>query len=287
MRPLPVSELGGWSFDPVLIVAVAAMAWGYLLGLRKLWARGRGRGVPLRRAVSFFAGLVGLIVGLMSPLDALAVQLFSWHMVQHLVLILIVAPLLVYGTPVLVVTLALPHTTRRGLRLLERSRPIVLLKSVLFHPAIAGALFAVALWAWHFPSLYQSAVADDRWHVLEHSSFVSASLLFWMHVIGRRRHRLDFGPAILLVFVSGLQSAALSVVLIFSGRALYPIHARGARQWELTALEDQQLAGAIMWTPVGLVFLITIVVLLARWLMAMDRRRPPTEAGVRVSWSGR
>ena len=282
-----MSDLGDWSFDPVLIVAVAAMAWCYLLGLRKLWAGGRGRGVPLRRAVSFFAGLVGLIVALMSPLDALAVQLFSWHMVQHLLLILIVAPLLVYGTPVLVVTLALPYTTRMGLRVLERSRPIVLLKSVLFHPAIAGAFFAVALWAWHFPSLYQSAVADDRWHVLEHSSFVSASLLFWMHVIGHRRHRLDFGPAILLVFVSGLQSAALSVVLIFSGRALYPIHARDARAWGLTPLEDQQLAGAIMWTPVGLVFLITIVVLLARWLKAMDRRRPPTEAGVPVSWSGR
>lgn len=282
-----MSRLGGWSFDPVLVVAIAATACCYVLGLRKLWAGGRGRGVPLRRTVSFFAGLVGLVVALMSPLDELAVQLFSWHMIQHLMLILIVAPLLVYGAPVLVVTLALPHTTRKGLRALERSRPMVLLKTVLFHSVIAGALFALALWAWHLPSLYQSAVADDRWHVLEHSSFVSASLLFWMHVIGRRRHRLDFGPAILLVFVSGLQSAALSVVLIFSGRALYPIHARSARAWGLTPLEDQQLAGAIMWTPVGLVFLVTIVVLLARWLRAMDRRRPPTEAGVTVSWSGR
>jgi len=282
-----VSESAGWSFDPVLVVAVAAAAWCYMLGLRKLWAGGRGRGVPLRRAVSFFAGLFGLVVALMSPLDDLAVQLFSWHMVQHLLLILIVAPLLVYGTPVLVITLALPHTTRKGLRALERSRPTMLLKTVLFHYAIAGAVFAVALWAWHLPSLYQAAVADDRWHVLEHSSFIGASLLFWMQVIGRRRHRLNFGPAILLVFVSGLQSAALSVVLIFSGRALYPIHAGGTRAWGLTPLEDQQLAGAIMWTPVGLVFLVTIVVLLARWLRAMDRRRPPTEAGVTVSWNGR
>jgi cytochrome c oxidase assembly factor CtaG len=224
-------------------------------------------------------------MALMSPLEGLAVQLFSFHMIQHLVLILIVAPLLVYGAPVLVITLALPRTTRKGLRALERSRSMVLLKSVLFHSTIAGALFALALWSWHLPSLYQSAVADDRWHVLEHSSFLGGSLLFWMHVIGRRRHRLDFGPAILLVFVSGLQSAALSVVLIFADRALYPIHARGARAWELTPLEDQQLAGAIMWTPVGLVFLVTIVVLLARWLKAMDRRRPPTEAGVTASWS--
>jgi putative membrane protein len=282
-----MNGLGSWSIDPVLVVTVVAAAWGYALGLRRLWAGGRGRGVPPRRAVSFFAGLAALVVALMSPLEELAVQLFSFHMIQHLVLILIVAPLLVYGAPVLVITLALPRTTRKGLRALERSRSMVLLKSVLFHSAIAGALFAVALWSWHLPSLYQSAVADDRWHVLEHSSFIGGSLLFWMHVIGRKRYRLDFGPAILLVFVSGLQSAALSVVLIFAGRALYPIHGRGARAWGLTPLEDQQLAGAIMWTPVGLVFLVTIVVLLARWLKAMDRRRPPTEAGVTASWSGR
>jgi putative membrane protein len=280
-----MNGLGSWSLDPVLVVMVVAAACGYALGLRRLWAGGRGRGVPPRRAVSFFAGLAALVMALMSPLEGLAVQLFSFHMIQHLVLILIVAPLLVYGAPVLVITLALPRTTRKGLRALERSRSMVLLKSVLFHSTIAGALFAVALWSWHLPSLYQSAVADDRWHVLEHSSFVGGSLLFWMHVIGRKRYRLDFGPAILLVFVSGLQSAALSVVLIFAGRALYPIHAPGARAWGLTPLEDQQLAGAIMWTPVGLVFLVTIVVLLARWLKAMDRRRPPTEAGVTASWS--
>jgi putative membrane protein len=280
-----MNGLGSWSLDPVLVVMVVAAACGYALGLRRLWAGRRGRGVPRRRAVSFFAGLAALVMALMSPLEGLAVQLFSFHMIQHLVLILIVAPLLVYGAPVLVITLALPRTTRKGLRALERSRSMVLLKSVLFHSTIAGALFAVALWSWHLPSLYQSAVADDRWHVLEHSSFVGGSLLFWMHVIGRKRYRLDFGPAILLVFVSGLQSAALSVVLIFAGRALYPIHAHGARAWGLTPLEDQQLAGAIMWTPVGLVFLVTIVVLLARWLKAMDRRRPPTEAGITASWS--
>jgi putative membrane protein len=282
-----MNGLGGWSFDPILVVTVAAASWGYTFGLRRLWTAGRGRGIPPRRAAAFFTGLVALVLALMSPLDELAIQLFSFHMIQHLLLILIAAPLIVYGAPVLVITLALPHTTRKGLRALERSRPMTLLKKVSFNSAIAGAVFAFALWAWHFPSLYQAAVADGRWHVLEHSSFVAASLLFWTHVIGRRRHRLDFAPAILLVFVSGLQSAALSVVLIFSGRALYPIHTRGARAWGLSPLEDQQLAGAIMWTPVGLVFLVTIVVLLARWLKAMDRRRPPTEAGASVSWSGR
>lgn len=280
-------EAAGWSFDPVLVVAVTAAAWGYMLGLRRLWAGGRGKGVPLRRAVSFFVGLIGLVGALMSPLDALAAQLFSWHMVQHLVLILIVPSLLVYGAPVLVITMALPNDTRKGLRVLERLPATTRFKRVLFSSITAGALFAGALWIWHLPTLYQAAIADDRWHVLEHSSFLGASLLFWMRVIGRKHHKLDYGPAILLVFVSGLQSAALSVVLIFSGRTLYPIHAKSPNPWGLTPLEDQQLAGTLMWTPVGIVFLVTIVVLLARWLKAMDRRRPPTEAGVTVSWSGR
>ncbi len=280
-------EAAGWSFDPVLVVAVTAAGWGYMLGLRRLWAGGRGKGVPLRRAVSFFVGLIGLVGALMSPLDALAAQLFSWHMVQHLVLILIVPSLLVYGAPVLVITMALPNDTRKGLRVLERLPATTRFKRVLFSSITAGALFAGALWIWHLPTLYQAAIADDRWHVLEHSSFLGASLLFWMRVIGRKHHKLDYGPAILLVFVSGLQSAALSVVLIFSGRTLYPIHAKSPNPWGLTPLEDQQLAGTLMWTPVGIVFLVTIVVLLARWLKAMDRRRPPTEAGVTVSWSGR
>jgi putative membrane protein len=282
-----VIRLGGWNVDPVLIAAVAAAGCAYGAGLRKLWARGPGAGLSRRRAACFFLGLGALVTALMSPLDSLAAELFSFHMVQHLVLILIVAPLVVYGAPLLVMTLGLPYDARKRLRVLERSRPVGIVKAVLLHPAIAGALFALALWAWHLPTLYQSALLDDRWHVLEHACFVGASLLFWMEVIGRRKHRLDFGPAILLVFLSGLQSAALSVVLIFSGRALYSVHARGAAAWGLTPLEDQQLAGAIMWTPVGLVFLVTIVVLLARWLLAMDRRRPPSEAAVTASWSGR
>lgn len=282
-----MSALENWSFDPVLIVTVIAAVYAYAAGLRKLWAKGRGKGLPQRRAICFFLGLAALVLALMSPLDSLAAELFSFHMVQHLILILIVAPLLIYGAPLLVITLALPSQPRKKLRRWERSRSVGAAKAVVLHPAIAGALFAFALWTWHLPTLYRSALLDDTRHVLEHASFIGASLLFWMHVIGRKRQRLDFGPAILLVFLSGLQSAALSVMLIFSGRALYPIHERGAAAWGLSALEDQQLAGAIMWTPVGLVFLITMVVLLARWLLAMDRRRPPTGAATGASWSGR
>ena len=280
-----MSALKNWSFDPVLIVTVVAAVCAYAAGLRKLWARGRGKGLPVRRAICFFLGLAALVLALMSPLELLSAELFSFHMVQHLILILIVAPLLIYGAPLLVITLALPSHARKQLRAWERSRSVGAAKTVVLHPAIAGALFALALWTWHLPTLYRSALLDDTIHVLEHTSFIGASLLFWMHVIGRKRQRLDFAPAILLVFLSGLQSAALSVMLIFSGRALYPIHERGAATWGLSALEDQQLAGAIMWTPVGLVFLITIVVLLARWLLAMNRRRPPTEAATGASWS--
>jgi putative membrane protein len=143
------------------------------------------------------------------------------------------------------------------------------------NPVAGGVLFASALWTWHLPALYQAALADDLVHGFEHLSFLGAALIFWALVIGPERpRRLDYGPAMLLVFVTGLQSAALAVILIFASQALYPIHRETVQAWSLSPLQDQQLAGAVMWTPAGIVFLITVLVLLGRWLKAMNARRP-------------
>jgi cytochrome c oxidase assembly factor CtaG len=127
------------------------------------------------------------------------------------------------------------------------------------------------------PSPYQAALSDDRLHGLEHVTFVATAMLFWALVIGgRRRRRLGHGPAIVLTFVTALQSAALGVVLTFASTVLYQVHAGRTQAWGLNALEDQQLAGVIMWVPAGIVYLGVMCALLAGWMKAMER---PVTAG--------
>ena len=127
------------------------------------------------------------------------------------------------------------------------------------------------------PSPYQAALGDDVLHGGEHITFVATAMLFWALVIGSRgRRRLGHGPAILLTFVTALQSAALGVVLTFASTVLYPVHASRTQAWGLTALEDQQLAGAIMWIPAGVIYLGVMCALLAGWMRAMER---PVTAG--------
>jgi putative membrane protein len=268
--------------------AVGVISAIYAVGVDKLWRQGRGRGVAVRRVVSFYAGLAAVVVALASPLDELAATWFSFHMIQHLVLVLVAPPLLVYGSPLTPVTLALPQRTRRQLHRWGRSGLASKATTTVRNPVTSGILLAAALWAWHLPKLYKGAVLDAALHGLEHASFLGAALLFWGVVIGAaRRPRSDYGPAMLLVFVTGLQSAALAAILIFSSVVLYPVH-DGGGAWRISPLEDQQLAGAIMWTPMGLVLLATVITLLARWLRSLDARMERSPVGAQadpMEWS--
>jgi putative membrane protein len=268
--------------------AVGVMSALYAVGVDKLWRLGRGRGVAVRRVVSFYAGLVAVAVALASPLDEMAATWFSFHMIQHLVLVLAAPPLLVYGSPLTPLTLALSPRTRRQLHRWGGSGLASKATTAVRNPVSSGILLAAALWAWHLPRLYEAAVLDTALHGLEHASFLGAALLFWGVVIGAaRRPRSDYGPAMLLVFVTGLQSAALAAIFVFSSVVLYPVH-DGGGAWRLSPLEDQQLAGAIMWTPMGLVLLATIIILLARWLRTLDARMERSPVGAQpdpVEWS--
>jgi putative membrane protein len=265
-----------WNLAPPVVLGIAIAASTYGLGVIALRRNGHGPGP--RRVLCFYAGLVVVVGSLVSPLDALAATLFSAHMVQHLMLILIAAPLLVLGAPVVPVMLAIPRAVRRTFRSIERIPVVDRASRAVMNPVVVLALHSLALWAWHLPSPYQAAVGDDVLHGLEHVTFVATAMLFWALVIGsRRRRRLGHGPAILLTFVTALQSAALGVVLTFASTVLYPVHAGRTYAWGLTALEDQQLAGAIMWIPAGIVYLGVMCALLAGWMRSMER--PATAGG--------
>jgi putative membrane protein len=262
-----------WNVDPAVLAALAVAAWAYWRGLRVLWGRGTSRrGVKPWQAAAFGAGLAAVFVALVSPLDALSEDLLSAHMVQHLLLMLVAAPLLVLGSPAIAVSQAVPERWRRRLRVPMRSRALRRLADVLFDPITAWLLALVALWAWHAPVPYRAAVDHDGVHILQHGAFLGTALLFWWGAIqpsGRRR--LPRGLDVLYVFGGALQGGALGALFVFAAQPLYPFYAVGARAWGLTPLQDQQLAGVAMWVPSFFVHVAAAAALFVRWLRAAER----------------
>lgn len=268
------SELAGaWTVEPFLVVTLAVTATVFGRGTARL-----GRRIPRpdasKRAASFYAGLAVVAAALMSPLDALAHALFSAHMTQHLVLMTVAAPLLAYARPGAALMAGLPAggrdmARRAGLR---SSGGLGRAAHALAHPLVVWSIGAVVLWAWHMPSLYELALSHDAVHALEHASFLGAALLFW-GVVFRTSARRGVGRplAALLVFGTGAQSAALGAVLLFASMPLYPVHDVGARLWHTSPLHDQQLAGALMWGPPGVVYVVTMAWLLVRWFQEMEK----------------
>jgi putative membrane protein len=260
-----------WSLEPVTVALLALAALLYGVGAARLHRRGRP--LAIRRTVAFYAGLSILAAALLSPLHSLAELLLSAHMVQHLLLILVAAPLLVHGAAAVPVMVALPPNIRRGARTI-RSRVAPAYRLAL-HPVIVGSVHALVMWSWHLPALYRAGLQSSVVHALEHASFLVTALLFWTLVMGAgRRRRATIGAGILVVFATMLQSSALGAVLTFATRPLYTVHVVRAPEWGIGPLVDQELAGLIMWIPAGAIYLLTMAVLFGAWLKDANRRSP-------------
>jgi putative membrane protein len=268
--PVARSELwSSWRPDPLILAILVMTALLYRSGLAHLGRRRRQLVRPVH--VAAFAGaLLALAVALASPLELAASSVFTAHMVQHLLLMLVVAPLLVYGRPVVVLGQAMPLRGRRMFVRFRAHRFVRSARDALFHPVSAWAIAVVVLWAWHLPALYEAALRRDALHVLEHASLIATSALVWALALGRARRSLAIPAASGLLLATALQSGALGAVLALAQRPLYPIHASVAPSWGLTPLEDQQLAGGLMWVPPGIVYVVVIAGLLARWLGSFE-----------------
>lgn len=271
---VPASRLwAAWSFDPAVVAGIVLGATLYARGLSLLAAKrpGRRRVVRPRQAWSFYAGLGMLGVALVSPLDALSGTLLSAHMAQHLILLLMAPPLLVYGRPGLVLMMGLPRNVRCKLREIEWDWGLHLLVRASRNPLLVLSAVLVSMWAWHLPPLYEAAIANPVVHAAEHLSFLVSALAFWRLVIDASpRRRLSYPAAIPLTFAVMLGSAALGALITLSPHVLYPVYRAGASMWGISALGDQQLAGALMWIPPGGVYLITILVLARRWFAQIE-----------------
>lgn len=274
-QPVAPHDLAGaWFEDPWALGAIGAAAWVYARGTGRVWRRaGAGRGIPRWRFHCYAAGIAILFLALVSPLDAWGGALFSAHMVQHELLILGAAPLLVLGTPLIAFLWSIPRGWRRRLGRWAATPAIRRGWSVLTHPVTAWTLHAAALWMWHAPALYQATLARADMHALQHLSFFLTALLFWWPLLHANPHRrLGHGLAVLYLFTTALHGSALGAFLSLSGRPWYPIYTDGAALWGLTPLEDQQLGGLIMWIPFGLLYTLAAIVLLGDWLRRQEAR---------------
>jgi putative membrane protein len=269
--PEPHDVLQSWDPPVATLFALALCGWLYGRGVCAAWAQaGRDRGVARSQVHAFAAGLAVLAVAIASPLDAVAAALFSAHMVQHLLLVLVAGPLLAAGRAELVLLWAAPERMRRRIgRLWAGATRLRRLANAVSQPASAWVLHAVALWIWHLPRLYDAAAADEATHALEHASFVVTSILFARALpLGVRggRSRLSHGAAILYLFAGAMQSALLGALLALAPVVWYTAHLTSTVPWGLRPLEDQHLAGTIMWGPAGVAYAAAALWMMHAWL---------------------
>jgi cytochrome c oxidase assembly factor CtaG len=253
------------------MLAISALL--YAAGAIRLWRRGAlGHGLRGWEIGAFAAGWIAIVIAQVSPLAWLSEQLFSAHMTQHELLMLIAAPLLVLGRPMVVMMWALPASSRRELGDLTRRRVVSQPCRVLTTPLLVWALHGAALWIWHVPVLYQAVLTNDNLHLVQHACFLGTAILFWWTIVQGRYGRIGYGAAVLYVFSTMLHSGLLGALFTFAPSPIYPAYERSATGWNVSPLEDQQLAGLIMWIPFGIVFLILGLALFAAWMGESDHR---------------
>ena len=254
-----------WSFEPWVLALLAAAALLYAVGVARLWRRaGAGRGVTRMHVLRFAAGWAVLVAALASPIDAMGGALFSAHMVQHELLMVLAAPLLVAARPLEAWAWALAPGWRRRVGGFFHAPAWQAGWRFAVDPRGAWVLHAAVLWAWHVPLLFEAALVHQGWHALQHASFLAAALLFWWSVFAAAPRS---GAGVASVFTTMLHTGALGALLTFAPTAWYAHYDR-TLAYGLTALEDQQLGGLVMWVLGALPYLAIGLAIVARWLRA-------------------
>lgn len=262
-----------WPADPLVWLGLFASGWLYARGVERVWRRaGVGRGIRRWQAGCFAAGWTTLALAMATPLHPLGEVLFSAHMVQHELLMAVAAPLLVLGRPLIPMLWAVPIRWRRALGAWARGGAVQGGWRAASGPFAAFLLHAAAVWLWHLPAAYESTLRNGVMHTLQHASFLGTGLLFWWAVVHGREGRMGYGASVFYIFATAMHTSALGALLTFSGSEWYPAYAGATAAWGLTPLEDQQLAGLIMWVPAGISYLVVALLLMAAWMRESERR---------------
>lgn len=279
MSPITIAILTSWDWRIEVLLPLFLLGTIYIVGWSRLRRRtnathNRWRAGALWRPFSYIFGLIFIGIALMSPLDVLASSLFFMHMIQHLLLIMIAPPLLLLANPMAFLLWGLPGGIRikagRFLsRLLNRNAPSRRWLQKATTPAIVWLFWFIAIIGWHDVNAYNAALTYGWVHDVEHLSFFAAGMLFWWHVTGAgpRLHK-QFGLAGRIAFtLSAVPPNMLTgVVLTFLTVPVYTYYLDVPRVWGISPLVDQQIGGLIMWIPGSMMYLIAVLILIARLL---------------------
>ena len=265
-QPTPIDVLRDWSFDLSVQVPLLLTAAAYLYAVRRVNRAHPASPVPASRSLAFLAGLAVIEFALQGVVGTYDDVVFADHMIQHLLLMMVAAPLLVLGAPItLALRVATPTFRRRWLLPVLHSRPVEWLS----HPLVAWLLFAGSLWGTHFSGIYELALTNGTVHDAEHLELLLAALLFWWPMLGRdpSRWRLGYPVRLVLMLLQMVQGSWLGVAILNSQTPLYAHYVDVHLGW-ITPLADQQTAGAIMWIAGDVGFLIFTLIVLADWMRA-------------------
>ena len=232
--------------------------------------------ISLWRAAAFCGGLLCIWIATASSLAALDEQLLSVHMVQHLLLMTAAPPLLLLGSPVLPLLHGLPKFAMRGvLGPLMRLPTVQRIGHALANPVFCWFAATGVLIGWHVPAAFALGLASEPWPAVEHLSFLCAGLIFWWPVIPSWPSvSHPRWSAVLYLFLATLPCDALSAFLAFCDRVVYPAYQAVPRRFVMSALQDQQCAGALMWVCVTFAYLVPAVVITTRLLSDHSFARP-------------
>ncbi|HYE89324.1 MAG TPA: cytochrome c oxidase assembly protein [Vicinamibacterales bacterium] len=259
-----------WKADVYAAAALLSSGALYVAGSWRVLRRATGEHRrALRQAIAAFTiGWAMLGLALLSPIAVVADVLFSWHMTQHELLMLVAAPFIALGRPLAPMVAALPSRLRRPAAHVLSSRAAERITT----PLAVFLIHAVLLWMWHVPVLFEAAVRDERIHLLQHVSFAGSACLFWWTMLHGRYGRTGYGVAVFYVFATAIHSGSLGALAAFSERPWYPLYVQSAAHTH-DALVDQQLAGLIMWIPSGVTMMLFGLGIFAAWLGHAEHRR--------------
>jgi putative membrane protein len=256
------SVLLEWPFEPPVWATCIALSWSYEYLLR------RTTGPPRWRRWCFHGGTVTLLIALAGPIAAYDTVLFSVHMMQHLLLTMVAAPLLLLGAPVSMALRAASPPARRRVAALLHSVPV----RAATHPVTAWSAFALTMWMVHFTAVYDAALRHEVVHVLEHGLLFASALLFWRPVVGGDPGPGRLTPALRIPYliVAIPQQSFLGLALWSATDLLYGSYAAVGRAWGPSAMDDQRAGAAIMWIGGDLLFVAALIVALLAWMRAEE-----------------
>ena len=275
-EPSLIDVLTNWTFEPSVVLGVVLTVGIYIAGIRELRRRERyGKLVSTTNVVSFSLGILCILLALESPVDAYSVDLFSVHMVQHVLLLSFAPPLLLLGKPIPVLLVGAPRNLVKAVaRAHVRQKWFHTIVGALTNPTVAWIAYMVAMFGWHTPALYQAALENQNVHLLEHVCYLVTGLMFWWVVIQPfpGRSKLAYGWRFLSVTAALALSTGLSVIFLLAQQPIYPFYAKLPRLWGISALDDQSTAGTIMMGFGDTVLLVAAAILVIRLLDQLDRK---------------